>query len=121
MIQQCSSFFLSHFFVLLQSVLDCLNGLIKDQKFFSTLRVMKDTTMSLFKIDITTAMGAEYIPMFNDIARFVMIQVGIQIMLSLTDGAKFPFFSSEFFLLVSFIVVGVMLYHLVFKNVVEFK
>lgn len=77
--------------------------------------------MSLLHIDITQHMGPEYVPMFNDIARFVVIQIGIQIMLSLTDGDRYPFFSSEFFLLICFIIVGVMLYHLVFQNLVSFK
>ena len=77
--------------------------------------------MSVFQIDISRHFGSEYVPMFNDIARFVMIQMGIQVMLSLTDGDTYPFFSADFFLLLAFVVVGVMLYHLVFKNVIQFK
>lgn len=77
--------------------------------------------MSMFQIDISSKLGAEYLPMFNDVARFMMIQIGIQVMMSLTDGDRYPFFSADFFLLLAFLIVGVMLYHMVFKSIVEFR
>jgi len=76
---------------------------------------------SLFEIDITNNLGSEYIEMFNDITRFIMIQFGIQFMLFTTDPEKFPFFTSEFFILLMFIIIGVMFYWLVLRKIVQFK
>lgn len=76
---------------------------------------------SLFEIDITNSLGGEYVEMFNDITRFIIIQFGIQFMLFTTDPEKFPFFTSEFIILLMFIIIGVMFYWLVLRKIVKFK
>lgn len=76
---------------------------------------------SLFEIDISNTLGSDYVEMCNDITRFIMIQVGIQIMLSTTDPERFPFFTNEFFILLMFIIIGVMIYWLVLRKIITFK
>jgi hypothetical protein len=76
---------------------------------------------SIFKIKLSEKIGAEYLPMMNDIARFVCIQVIVQLMLFTINGQVFSFFSLDFFLLISFIVMGVLFYWLVFKKLVSFS
>lgn len=75
---------------------------------------------SIYTIDISGKWGKEYVPMMDDIARFVAIQFMIQLLLYTMDGRSFPFFSPDFFLLVLFIIIGVMFYHLVLTKLVKF-
>ena len=83
-----------------------------------------NTTQSVFSsvytIDISKVWGKEYLAMMDDIARFVAIQIIIQVLLYTMDGNSFPFFSGDFFLLLLFIVIGVMFYHLVLRRLVSF-
>lgn len=75
---------------------------------------------AVFTIDISSKWGKEYVPMMEDVARFVAVQFIIQLLLYTMDGNSFPFFSPDFFLLLLFIVIGVMFYHLVLAKVVAF-
>ena len=75
---------------------------------------------SIFTFKISHALGPEYLPMADDIARFVMIQLVIQTLLFTMDSKAFPLFSADFVLLLMFIIAGVMFYHLVFKRFVQF-
>ncbi len=76
---------------------------------------------ALYYIDITKAVGSEYIGMFNDLARFIIIQISIQIMLCTLDPKQYNMFSSEFMILLLFVIIGVLIYWLVFKKLVAFK
>lgn len=76
---------------------------------------------SVYEVDITNKFGKEYVGMFNDLARFIVIQIGIQTMLYTMDSEKFSIFSADFFMLLMFITIGVLFYWLVFKKVVSFK
>ena len=62
----------------------------------------------------------EYVEMLNDIARFTIIQLAIQIMLVLMDPTRFSIFSMDFLILLIFVNIGVMLYWLVFRKIVVF-
>lgn len=73
---------------------------------------------TLYVVDVPQK---EYIPLYDDIARMVTIQFAIQLLLFATDPSQFQFFTSDFFLLVIYIVLGVCLYHLVFKKMVLLK
>ena len=73
---------------------------------------------SLYVIDVPQK---ELIPLYDDIARMIIIQISIQILLYSTDPSQTQFFSGEFFLLTLYIVLGVTLYWLVFKKLVIFK
>ena len=73
---------------------------------------------SLYVIDVPQK---ELIPLYDDIARMIVIQFSIQILLYSTDPLQTQFFSADFFLLTLYIVLGVTLYWLVFKKLVVFK
>jgi hypothetical protein len=72
----------------------------------------------LYVIDVP---NKEYIPLYEDIVRMVLIQFSIQLLLFATNPSENQFFSAEFVLLVLYIVLGVCLYWLVFKKVVVLK
>ena len=74
---------------------------------------------SVYKIHISSIFGTEYIDMFNDLARFIVIQIGIQTMLYSMDS-RFSIFSSDFLILLMFISAGVLFYWLVFRKLIEF-
>ena len=76
---------------------------------------------SLYSFDVTERLGSpEYADMFNDILRFATIQVAIQLMLVMMDSERFKFFSVDFLILLIFIIVGCILYHLIVKKLVRF-
>lgn len=64
--------------------------------------------------------GHEYVELINDIARFTIIQIAIQLMLVLMDSSRFSFFSLDFFMLLLFVNIGVLFYWLVFRKIVIF-
>jgi hypothetical protein len=73
---------------------------------------------SLYVVDVPQK---EYIALFDDIARMVIIQFSIQLLLFATNPSENQFFSAEFILMVVYIVLGVCLYWLVFKKLIKFK
>lgn len=73
---------------------------------------------SLYVIDVPKK---EYLPMIDDIARMIMIQFSIQLLLFATNPEENQFFSADFILLLIYIVLGVCLYWLVFKRLVIFR
>jgi hypothetical protein len=76
---------------------------------------------SLYEINISDMLGSkEYIGMVEDLVRFWSIQLMLQIMLSLMDPDNYKLISSDFFILLLFITIGVMFYWLVFKKLVSF-
>lgn len=82
---------------------------------------MSAASPSMFVVDVSKSWGPEYVALLADASRFVSIQFVIQLLLSSTDGAHFPLFSADFFLLLLFILVGVSFYHLVISRVVTFR
>lgn len=75
---------------------------------------------TIFTIDISKHMGNEYVGFFNDLSRFLMIQIGIQIMLCMADPNKFSVFNQEFIVLLIFIIIGLMFYWLILRKIVYF-
>lgn len=76
---------------------------------------------SIWCLDVSKKLGShEYADMFNDMIRFATIQVAIQLMLVLMDSERFSFFSTEFFLLLLFVLIGVSFYWLVIKKILLF-
>ena len=61
----------------------------------------------------------EYIEFANDLARMIIIQVMIQFLFYLNNPSV-GFFTGEFFLLVIYICLGVCVYWLVFKRLINF-
>lgn len=76
---------------------------------------------SLYELDITNLIGKEYVPMMEDLMRFITIQVCIQFMLYSTSPSHFKMFSADFFMLLLFIVVGVLFYWLILRKLIAFK
>lgn len=74
---------------------------------------------TLWSMRITEYFGKDTNIMFDDIIRMVLIQITIQLMfyMSCEDRA---FFTEEFFLLVLYIILGILLYWLVFKKAIKF-
>lgn len=75
---------------------------------------------SIFKIHVSRYISDEYLPMINDIVRFISIQFAIQLMLFSMNASMFPIMSVDFFLLLLFVAVGVMFYWLVVKKLLQF-
>ncbi len=75
---------------------------------------------SLFTWSVTKHLGSEYVPLFQDAMRMICIQATIQLMGYLSqDGAQAaPLLSAEFFLLLLYVLLGVMLYWLAVRRVV---
>ena len=76
-------------------------------------------TETLYSVNISKFFGKEYTIMFDDITRMLLIQFTIQLMfyMSCSDRA---FFTEEFFLLLLYITLGVLLYWLVFRKAIKF-
>lgn len=78
----------------------------------------KETT--IYTIKVSDYLGPEYISLFNDIARFLIIQISIQTLLVTIDPGAYSLFSADFLILLMFIVIGVMAYWLVFRKIISF-
>lgn len=77
---------------------------------------------SLYRYDLSAVVGKEYVPMIEDVVRMVCIQLTIQVLLWINDPSPtVSLLSVEFFVLVVYIVLGVLLYWLIFKKLVSFK
>lgn len=74
---------------------------------------------ALYSVDVSSKLGKEYVVVLDDITRMLLIQFTIQLMFYLSTQDR-VFFSDEFVLLVLYIVLGVCLYWLVFRNLVRF-
>ena len=73
---------------------------------------------SIYVVDLP---NKDYIDLLNDICRMVIIQFAIQFLFYINNTGETDFFSSEFILLIIYIVLAVCLYWLVFKKLVVFK
>ncbi len=73
---------------------------------------------TLYVVDVPQK---EYIGLIDDIARMVIIQFSIQLLLYATSPEENQFISADFVLLLLYIILGVCLYWLVFKKLVSFK
>jgi len=76
---------------------------------------------TLFSVDVTEILGKEYVPVVNDLVRFLLVQIGIQFMLYISDPQHIAFFSSDFMVLLVFLTVSVLFYWLIFCKIVSFK
>lgn len=79
-----------------------------------------DKETAIYTIKVSDHLGPEYISLFNDIARFLIIQISIQTLLVTIDPGAYSLFSADFFILLMFIVIGVMAYWLVFRKIISF-
>lgn len=63
----------------------------------------------------------DYVDLADDVARMVIIQVAIQFLYYLNNTDSVQFFSADFILLVIYMVLGILLYRLVFRKMIAFK
>jgi len=73
---------------------------------------------SVFIVDVSKHLGADFAPMANDFARMLCIQIAIQVLM--TSGGR-GIFSTEFFMLLFYIAIGVLLYWAVVRKIVSFR
>jgi hypothetical protein len=75
----------------------------------------------VFKVDIASVFGPDAAPVANDVLRMFCIQVAIQAMMVLAGGGDARFFSSDFFLFLLYIALGVLLYWFAVRKIVIFE
>lgn len=81
----------------------------------------EDAVQSVLTYNVSEAIGKDYVDVFYDVSRMLVIQTVIQLLMSLTSPEAYPFFSTEFILMCLYIVLGVLVYWLIFKKLVHFK
>lgn len=81
----------------------------------------EETEHTLFTYDITNYFGKEYVDVFYDVSRLLVIQIVIQFLMYMTDNEKHQFFSTDFIVMSIYIVLGVLMYWLIFKKIIHFK
>jgi len=75
---------------------------------------------ALYEINVSEMLGSvEYKGMFEDMARFIFIQIMIQAMLVMMAPDQYHFFAPDFLMLIIFVTLGVMFYWLVFKKIIH--
>ena len=62
-----------------------------------------------------------YFPMLNDVVRMGVIQLVVQFLFFAVNPAENPFFSTMFLQTIGFVVVGVLVYWLLIRNVFVFR
>ena len=75
---------------------------------------------ALFTVDVTSLVGAEYVPLAVDVVRMVCLQLTIQLMWYMSSPQDEPFFSADFVILLMYVVLGVLLYWLAARRLVAF-
>ena len=73
--------------------------------------------MGVFKLHVSEVIGPEYVTLVADVCRLVVLQVITQSLMSLSDPSC-CFFSGSFFVILWYLVIGSMTYHLVFRQLV---
>lgn len=76
---------------------------------------------AIYSVNVSSVIGPQYIDLINDISRMLIIQISIQLMYYTLNPERFRFFTTDFFMMLLFIVIGVLMYWLVFKKIVVFK
>lgn len=76
----------------------------------------------LIEIDVTGEWGPGYAVFIEDVLRMLCVQLTIQMMIYCSsEPGTTAFISSQFLLMLAYVVLGVALYWLVLKRVVVFK
>ena len=76
---------------------------------------------AVFTWDVSRALGGEYAPVVRDVLRMACIQLVIQLMTWLVGSEDAQFLTSEFLLLLVYIVLGVLLYWLVARRLLRVR
>ncbi len=73
---------------------------------------------ALFTINISNVIGPEYVPFFTDVARMLCIHLTIQFMYYIGSD-NVAFFSSEFIVMILYVILGVMIFWLIVRKIVH--
>jgi hypothetical protein len=68
-------------------------------------------------INVSERFGPEYVPLANDLARTAVIQLLVHVLVSAVDDGT-PFLSGYFWLVLMYVLLGVLCYHLLFARLV---
>lgn len=63
----------------------------------------------------------DYIEYFNDLIRILTLQFSIQFLYYINASDNFRFLSEDFILLIFYLILGISIYHLIFKKIIVFK
>ena len=74
---------------------------------------------ALYSLKVSHLLGEEYVVMFDDIVRMMLIQFTIQLMFYMSSPER-SLITEEFVLLLLYIILGICLYWLVFKKLIKF-
>jgi hypothetical protein len=75
---------------------------------------------TFFDVDVSKRFGEDASLAINDVARMLCIQFTVQALLFFNDPNCNTFFSNEFVLLSMYVIMGVLVYWLIFRRVVTF-
>lgn len=75
---------------------------------------------SLFVVNLQESIGKEYAPVIEDVFRMICVQFTIQLMLYFS-GAAAGVFTLDLLCIMAYVIMGVLLYWLVFKSIVSFR
>lgn len=71
----------------------------------------------MYKLRVGDRIGKEYVPVVEDVVRTLVIQVVVQALLAVIDPDA-GFFSPVFWLILGYVVLGTLCYHLLFKKLI---
>ena len=75
----------------------------------------------VYNIKLSEKIGKEYLPAVEDISRMIILQVFVQIMMFLRNPSENSLFDIEFVELLLYIVLGLCVYWLLFKKLINFN
>ena len=75
----------------------------------------------VYDVLLSEKIGKEYLPAVEDITRMIVLQVFVQIMMYLRNPSENSLFDVEFIELLLYIVLGICVYWLLFKKLINFK
>jgi hypothetical protein len=70
-------------------------------------------------VDVSSVLGKEYLPLAEDLARTLVIQVLVQLLVAAVDDSA-PFLSADFLIVLVYVLLGVAAYHLLLRRAVRF-
>lgn len=76
---------------------------------------------SFFCIDATDAIGKDGVRALNDVLRMLSIQFTVQMLMYFNDPKCSTFFTADFVLLTLYVVMGVLVYWLILRRLVQWK
>jgi|LauGreDrversion4_2_1035121.scaffolds.fasta_scaffold686090_1 hypothetical protein len=72
----------------------------------------------MYKVPVSSRLGPEYVPVVEDVVRTLVIQIVVQALIAVVDPDA-GFFSPVFWLILCYVILGTLSYHLLFKKLVE--